>query len=446
MDYDDKEFVDDDQNDANDDDIDEEYEPLAEGRTIRTSSADPEIDSLHKKQKRGTLILQPDFQRQYVWDDKKASKLIESVLLKVPLPIVYLAQERDGKELVIDGQQRLTSLFNFIDSKFALVGLTAYADLNKKHFSELEQRLQNAIQYYAIRVITILSDSDPDLKFDLFERLNTGAVSLNEMELRNCLYRGSYMSLLKELAADEEFRKLLGFKEVPKRMQDVELVLRFAAFYHKHYDHYKASMKSFFNEDMGIYQRISQKDADALRKAFRNALQIVKSLFGENAFKSYTRGTDSRNPKGDWSSGFNFSIYDVQMGVFGTQDKSQIHPVLDAIREGFIDLMTSNQDFIAAIHMGTSQRKRVKDRFNLTRRLVDNILQPHVSQPRCFSRQLKQQLFDQNPTCAICNQAISGLDDAAIDHIEQYWQGGKTIPENARLTHRYCNNARPRKG
>jgi len=98
MDYDDKEFVDDDQNDANDDDIDEEYEPLAEGRTIRTSSADPEIDSLHKKQKRGTLILQPDFQRQYVWDDKKASKLIESVLLKVPLPIVYLAQERDGKE------------------------------------------------------------------------------------------------------------------------------------------------------------------------------------------------------------------------------------------------------------------------------------------------------------------------------------------------------------
>ena len=100
---------------------DDALEPIViekSGQKIRTKSADPEIESLHNKYKRGKLVLQPEFQRDFVWDSNKASCLIESVLLDVPLPIIYLAQEEDGKELVIDGQQRLTSFFSFIDGKF----------------------------------------------------------------------------------------------------------------------------------------------------------------------------------------------------------------------------------------------------------------------------------------------------------------------------------------
>ena len=114
-----------------------------EEREILTKAGDPEICALHDKYKKGKLVLQPDFQRQFVWDRKKSSRLIESVLLSVPLPIIYLSEQPDGKEYVIDGQQRLTSLFSFIDGKFPsgeefrLIGLNPYRELNKSSFKEI---------------------------------------------------------------------------------------------------------------------------------------------------------------------------------------------------------------------------------------------------------------------------------------------------------------------
>jgi len=114
------------------------------------------------------------------------------------------------------------------------------------------------------------------------------------------------------------------------------------------------------------------------------------------------------------------------------------------VREGLLDLMTTNQDFIDAILLSTSAQKMVVRRFDLVRMRVDETLQPHSQQTRCFSLQLKQELFDEDPTCALCGQRIQQIDDAAVDHITQYWRGGQTIPENARLAHRYCNMARPR--
>lgn len=433
--------------------IDYDDTPLeldTEKRTILTQSADPEIESLHGKWKRGKLILQPGFQRQFVWDRKKASRLIESVLLSVPLPIIYIAEEDDGRSSVIDGQQRLTTFFSFVDGKFPsgdifyLTGLEVFSELNKKTFKDLDEMIQDKIRYYEIRTVTIKRESDTDLKFEIFERLNTGAIPLNDIELRNCVYRGSYMELLKELANDPDFKALVGFKKPDTRMRDVELVLRFAAFYHATYLKYQSPMKKFFNKDMEKYQHISKADAGELRKAFKNALQIVRSLFGNAAFKRYLRGTEE-NPNGTWEpKKFNASLYDVLMGVFYDRDKNQVYSQLDALREGIIDLMTTNEEFINAVLFGTSDIARVRKRFDLMRMLVDDILGTTHKQPRCFSLALKKELFEANPACKICGQAIQTIDDAAVDHIEQYWRGGQTIPENARLTHRYCNWARPR--
>ena len=131
-----------------DDDGEEIVQIAPEDNQIHTSSGDLEIESLHNKEKRGRLILQPDFQRQYVWDAKKASKLIESAILRIPLPIIYLSEEKDGKEYVIDGQQRLTSFFSFIDGQFPdgkvfkLSGLNVYSELNGKKFSDLSAELR----------------------------------------------------------------------------------------------------------------------------------------------------------------------------------------------------------------------------------------------------------------------------------------------------------------
>src|SRR6266480_43797 len=389
-----------------------------EEREILTKAGDPEICALHDKYKKGKLVLQPDFQRQFVWDRKKSSRLIESVLLSVPLPIIYLSEQPDGKEYVIDGQQRLTSLFSFIDGKFPsgeefrLIGLNAYREFNKSPFKDIPEQLQDKILNYTLRSVTLLRQSSPDLKFEIFERLNTGSEPLNDQELRNCVYRGPYNRLLKELAADVDFRGLLGLKAADRRLKDVELVLRFAAFFHGTYLKYQPPMKRFFNHDMEEYQHLSDSEAASVREAFKNSVQIIKSLLGnDHAFKRFYGG-DATNPSGRWEpKKFNASLYDVLMGVFHDKEKNQVYAALDSLREGIIDLMATNVEFNNTIQLSTSSVENVKRRFDIMREVVEGLLKEHKIQPRCFSRELKQDLFDRDPTCQICRQAIQQLDD-----------------------------------
>ena len=421
-------------------------------RKIFTDKGDPEVDSLYRKWTRGKLVLQPDFQRHFVWDAVKASRLVESALLDIPLPVIYLSEQKDGKEYVIDGQQRLTSFFSFISGKFLddgkdfkLKGLKVFKELNGNTFKEIGDDLQDKVSSCMLRTITFKKESDTNLKFEIFERLNTGAVSLNDQELRNCIYRGPYNKLLIELSKDKDFTYLLNLKGPDKRMKDVELVLRFAAFYHATYLKYKPPVRAFLNSDMEQHQFIKDKEAEELAAAFKNTLAIIKSLLDKNAFKRFYKGTE-KNRDGYWEpKKFNASLYDILMYTFARTDKNKVYQNLDSIREALIHLMTSDQDFIDSIELSTSSVQAVTKRFDKWRHAVEDIIGIDKKEPRCFSLKLKQELYDKDPTCAICNQKIQNIDDAAVDHIKQYWTGGQTIPENARLAHRYCNAARPRK-
>ena len=165
---------------------------------------------------------------------------------------------------------------------------------------------------------------------------------------------------------------------------------------------------------------------------------------GKNAFKRYYRG-ESNAHDGQWEPNkFNASLYDILMWSMARADKNQVMARLDTISEALIVLMTQDQEFINAIELSTSSTKAVTARFDKWRMTLDAILASNPKQPRCFSRALKQTLHAANPTCALCHQHIAELDDAAVDHVQMYWLGGPTIPENARLTHRYCNWARPK--
>ena len=428
----------------------DEVEDLSGKRKIYTDPGDIEIDSLLGKFQRGRLNIQPEYQRQFVWDKVKSSRLLESALLDIPLPVVYLSEEKDGKENVIDGQQRLTAFFSFIIGKFPdgsdfkLSGLKVFTELNGKKYSELSEELQDKIRYYKLRTIKFRKESDSDLQFEIFARLNTGSVPLNDQELRNCVYRGTFNTLLKELAQDVDFRYLLGLASADKRMKDRELVLRFAAFHFNTYLKYKAPIKNFLNHTMEKYQNISVTDEQELRNAFKNTIHIIKSLLDKNAFKRFYRG-DEKNKNGKWEPlKFNVSLYDILMCSFAREDKNTVYQNLDRIREALIDLMTTDQDFIDSIELSTSSVKAVTYRFDKWRMTLQSILGIGTKEPRCFSYALKEELYNANDTCAICGNKINNIDDSAVDHIQQYWTGGKTIPENARLTHRYCNNARSR--
>jgi HNH endonuclease len=227
-------------------------------------------------------------------------------------------------------------------------------------------------------------------------------------------------------------------------MKDIELVLRFSAFHHATYLNYKPPMKNFLNKEAETYRDITANDARSLRAAFKNTCQVIRSMFDKNAFKRFHRGTE-RNPAGYWEpKKFNASLYDIMMYSFAREDKNVLYQKLDSIREALICVMTENEEFIDAIELSTSSVQAVTKRFDIWRSTLQGIVGIAKSEPRCFSMQLKETLFKSNSTCAICGQKIASIDDSAVDHIKQYWTGGRTIPENARLAHRFCNCSRPR--
>lgn len=420
-------------------------------REIISQSSDERVQVLLSDVKRGRLLLHPGFQRQFVWDKQKATRLIESALMEIPLPVVYFAEEEDGKKSVIDGQQRLTSFFSFIDGKFPdgklfkLGNMQVFPELKGKAFKELNEDLQEKILDCQIRSITFKKNCNPDLKFNVFERLNTGSVSLNDQELRNCMYRGPFNDLIKELAEDPEFLSVVGLtNNRNNRMWNVELVLRYFAFYDRGYLRYKSPVKKFLNEEARDRQHLTREKATEFRRCFKNSVSLVKSLMGEKAFRRYIPGTEE-NRNGSWEpKKFNVSLYDILMVEFAARDHNLVMRNLDAIKESYIDMQVSDPLFIEWIYHATSTAQGVKYRFDAWRKRLDDILENDKKQPRCFSKALKQGLFDKQPVCAICGQSIVSVDDAALDHIEQYWRGGKTIPDNARLTHRFCNWARPK--
>jgi uncharacterized protein DUF262 len=202
----------------------------------------------------------------------RGSKLIESVLLQVPIPQIYTAEEDDGREVVIDGQQRLLTFFGYIDGifpdghrPFKLSGLHIRTQLNQKTFTDLDPETRRAFERYTIPILKISRYSNPDVKFEIFHRLNTGSMSLSEQELRNCLFRGPFNELLRELAAMDEFQRCLGTNGIVRRMADREMVLRFLAFYDRTYLHYPGRMKQLLNREMEDRRTLTEPQAEDFR-------------------------------------------------------------------------------------------------------------------------------------------------------------------------------------
>jgi hypothetical protein len=196
---------------------------------------------------------------------------------------------------------------------------------------------------------------------------------------------------------------------------------------------------------MKMYRGIDKEAADDLRRAFKNSVTLTRSMLAQKAFRRYYRGKEEGS-EGYWEpKKFNASLYDVLMWGFADENKNTVMANLDAIREAWIATMSNDDKFIESIELSTSSIKSVTYRFDTWRKILAQVLDNQAKQPRLFTQELKEKLFTRNQTCGICNQAISEIDDAAVDHIVQYWLGGKTDFENARLTHRYCNWARSKR-
>lgn len=409
------------------------------------SKNDRSLGELARWEAKGYLIVNPEWQRGYVWDKKRASKLIESFLKDVPVPVIYLSQREDGKYEIIDGLQRLMSVFKYFKNSYELSSLELLPLLSGKKYKELPEQLQLKLENTTVRTFELSPKTPKEMMFLIFERLNTGGVALNEMEIRNCIYSGALMSLLEELSRNKDFITATNTETISKRMDDRNLVLRFLAFYERHYSKCKRGLKRFLNEFCGTYRKPSDTQLQDLKNKFNHAMKAANTIFGTDAFR--LRRETAKGTPGEWATRINASVFQVIAVSFTNYRFEQLQRRADAIREAYIDLVSSpeNKLWVEYTKTSTGDYSRIEYVFTIwEQRLKDAIgdCEPNDSE-RCFSTKLKEALYEsQKQTCAICGQKMMLLMDAEVDHIEHYWKGGKTIPENARLVHRHCNRAR----
>jgi hypothetical protein len=413
---------------------------------------DYSIQVLYSMRQDGDLDPSPSWQRNYVFDKTKASRLIESALLDVPLPAVYLAEEKDGTLSVIDGQQRLSTFFFFLEGRFPinggkdftefrLSGLQILKELNREIYSNLEKSLQLKIKTTPMHVIIIKNASDEDVKFEIFERLNTGSMKLNEDEIRNSVYRGPYIDLLQELSKNNKFDNMVRKPNFKNRMVYRGMILRFLALSEKTYINYRPSMKQFCNKELRNNRNLTEEQAKEYGKRFEKCVDLCFSTFGENAFRRFKPGDSASNPYGNWTaSRINLALFDIQMCGFAKyDDRNQIMNHADEIREALIDMMCNDDEFIQSIEIQTSNTKVLTFRFKKWLDVLEAILAGSPLNQRIFPYAIKKQLFDKDPTCGICHNQILAIEDAEVDHIDPYSKGGPTTIENAQIAHRYCN-------
>ena len=223
----------------------ESIQRIARERTVKTQDVEYDLETLVARIGKGTIKLDPDYQRRHRWPIETSSRLIESLILNIPIPVIFLSQDIDVDEetegtvsryTVIDGQQRLTAIHDFLRNGYALSGLETLTDLNGSFYRDLPPFLLRRLEERTIKCLRIDSTVDEQVKFDIFERLNTGSVKLESQELRNATVRGPFNDCIKELAEYPAFRRLIQVdpqnpadSRKVRKMEDVELVLRFFA-------------------------------------------------------------------------------------------------------------------------------------------------------------------------------------------------------------------------
>jgi Protein of unknown function DUF262 len=341
-------------------------------RKVITQPYDLIVESLIDQIKNGTIFLRPlserpNFQRRYVWTDVLASRLVESILLNVPIPPCYLSQNEDFELDVIDGQQRLFSIYRFFDNRFKLSGLEVLKDINGLYFHEIPQKLQRQLKTHTLRCILITNESHPEIKFDVFERLNTNTAPLNSQELRNCIYRGSLNDLLKDSAEYKPWLNILGKKQPDKRMRDEELILRFFAFNIHGLDSYKTPQKHWLNDAAKAGKKYPPEKISELDAIWKNAIDISLKWF--EAHECF------RRLPSDKSRTINRALFDLIMHTASQADKKSADQYRERIRQQFINLITEHAEFQDLISRAVDHTKRTRRRFEIWNNVIGVIFQ-----------------------------------------------------------------------
>lgn len=341
-------------------------------RAIRIESKSGNMNTLLSRLENDEIDLAPDFQRQAgIWNERNQSRLIESLMLRIPIPAFYFDGTNDEKWLVVDGLQRLTAIRRFvIDQDLKLNDLEYLTEHEGKTFAELPRPLRRAIREADIVWYLIMPGTPDNVKFDVFRRINTGGLPLSPQEIRHALNGKPVTDVIRTLAESKEFKRATAYGISDKRMDDRECVTRFLVFSVFPPDTYdRDDFDAFLNAGMH-YLNTQPALLEDLQRRFLRAMQAAERLFGNDAFrKRYSRDA-TRFPVNKAL----FESWSVNLDACSDEELKILEQKKDALKEAFMRLMREDSNFEKAVTQGTGAISRVKCRFGELHKLIREVL------------------------------------------------------------------------
>lgn len=343
----------------------------AQDRLVKQAS-DLSLESISNMVEGGAIDLEPQFQRRKRWSKKQQSSLIESFLLNIPVPPVYLAENEYGEFSVIDGKQRINSIYNFMEGGLKLKDLEEFDLIEGFKFSELPGPLQNALRVRPyLRVITLLKQSDPTLKYEVFNRLNKGGEQLEPQEIRNVAYRGRLNDTIYELSKNGFLRQQLKIdsksSSAYEKMKDAEMVLRYFMLLEE-WDDFSGSYRDSMDEFMEKHQNDNESKIKEFELSFEKSIRACESIWGRKAFK--------RPGRNGWRNQLISGMYDAQMIGCSLVDKKTIRKASQN-RDYFIGetkrIYEEDEDFETSVRKATNTPNRVVYRIEKIKELLQSL-------------------------------------------------------------------------
>jgi hypothetical protein len=324
-----------------------------------------------KRLKSKKLNLFTEFQRrQDIWEPSRQSRLIESILLRLPIPSFYFDGQDDDKWQIVDGLQRVYTLKKFVvDNNLKLEQLELLPKFNGYHYNKLSRDVQRRIKSFPIVVYLIQKNTPAEIKFELFKRINRGGLVLEDQEIRHALNQGIPANYVKELAELEEFKQATCYKIKSEQMKDRDFVTRFISFYLNSYQNYQPNLDNFMNKSMAKITQLSEEQRYKMTEDFTRAMQMAIDIFGNDAFRKRFNPTDRRHPINKAL----FETLSVNFALLSDIESQKLVEQQDIFRQNLIELM--NQDkFERAISSGTGQKEAVETRFGKVQQIINKTL------------------------------------------------------------------------
>ncbi|NOV01921.1 DUF262 domain-containing protein [Paenibacillus planticolens] len=329
------------------------------------------VDLLVKRLREKEINLLTDFQRKGgLWDDSQQSRLIESLIIRIPLPAFYFDGSNDNNWLIVDGLQRLTALKRFvINQDLKLHNMEYVTQFEGLLFGELPRHIQRRIEETQIIAFVINDGTPEEVKYNIFKRINTGGVPLTPQEIRHALNQGAASNFLKNLAESQEFLTATCHSVKTERMEDRDFVLRFLAFTMTSYKSYFPDLENFLNSAMSSLNKKTENELTDLQNKFKKAMINSASIFEDDAFRRRYKASDGRKQMNKAL----FDTWSVNLGLLNDEQCEKVVNNRELIKEKFIELM-KDKDFDGAISQGTGDPRRVQYRFSKIERLIKEVL------------------------------------------------------------------------